>query len=154
GIHYNPDALMSHRAKRPLQVRCKMDPKVMFVDLFPGIDEATLTHLLATPGIRGVVLKTYGAGNGPTKPWFIKAISEACERGLVILNVTQCVNGGVHSKRYAGANMLEEVGVVSGHDITSEAAITKLMYLFGVGLSAEEVKEYLIYPLAGEMTVL
>ncbi len=153
GIHYNPDALMSHRAKRPLQVRCKMDPKVMFLDLFPGIGEATLTHLLATPGIRGVVLKTYGAGNGPTQPWFIKAIEDACKRGLVILNVTQCVNGGVHSKRYVGANMLEKVGVVSGHDITSEAAITKLMYLFGVGLSAEEVKEYLIYPLAGEMTV-
>ncbi len=153
GIHFNPDALMSHRAKRPLQVRCKMDPKVMFLDLHPGIDEATLRHLLNTPNVRGIVLKTYGAGNGPTEDWFISAIKDACDRGLVILNVTQCVNGGVHSKRYVGANLLENAGVICGYDMTSEAAITKLMYLFGVGLSGEEVKEYLVYPLAGEMTV-
>lgn len=153
GIHFNQDALMIHKAKRPLQVRCKMDPQVMFLDLHPGMSESTLRHLLNTPGIKGVVLKTYGAGNGPTEPWFINAIKEACDRGLVILNVSQCVNGGVHAKRYVGANLLEQAGVVSGYDITSEAAITKLMYLFGVGLAPDEVKQYLTYPLAGEMTL-
>lgn len=153
GIHFNHDALMAHNAMRPLQVRCKMDPQVMFLDLHPGINEQTLRHLLDTPDIRGIVMKTYGAGNGPTEPWFINAIREASERGLVIMNVSQCVNGGVHAKRYVGANMLEQAGVISGYDITSEAAITKLMYLFGVGLTPDEVKQYLIYPLAGEMTV-
>jgi len=153
GIHYNPDALMHHRAMRPLQVRCKMCPDVMFLDLHPGMQESTLRHLLTTPGIRGIVLKTFGAGNGPTEPWFIDLLREACNRGMVILNVSQCVNGGVHPKLYVGANLLEEAGVVSGFDITAEAAITKLMYLFGVGLQPDEVKQYLIYPLAGEMTV-
>ncbi len=153
GIHFNPDALMTHKVMRPLQVRCKMDPQVMFLDLHPGINETTLRHLLSTPKIKGIVLKTYGAGNGPTKPWFIDAIAEACNRGLVIVNVSQCVNGGVHANRYVGANLLEHAGVVSGYDITSEAAITKLMYLFGVGLAPEEVKQYLVYPLAGEMTI-
>ncbi|MDE5659318.1 MAG: asparaginase [Muribaculaceae bacterium] len=153
GIHFNPDALMSHRAMRPLQVRCKMDPRVMFLDLHPGMDERTLRHLLATPDIKGIVLKTFGAGNGPTEKWFIDAIGDACDRGLVIVNVSQCVNGGVHAKRYVGANLLDKAGVVSGYDITSEAAITKLMYLFGVGLEPEEVKQYLIHPLAGEMTI-
>jgi len=153
GIHFNHDALMTHKVMRPLQVRCKMDPQVMFLDLHPGINERTLRHLLSTPDIRGMVMKTYGAGNGPTEPWFIDAIREACERGLVIMNVSQCVNGGVHAKRYVGANLLEQAGVVSGYDITSEAAITKLMYLFGVGLKPDEVKQYLVYPLAGEMTI-
>lgn len=152
-IHFNPDALMSHKAMRPLQVRCKMDSAVMFVDLHPGIRETTLRHLLSTPDIKGIVLKTFGAGNCPTASWFYEAIHDACERGLVILNVTQCVNGGVIPNRYVGANMLETAGVVSGYDITSEAAITKLMYLFGVGLKPEEVKQYLLHPLAGEITI-
>ncbi len=153
GIHFDQDALMHHKAMRPLQVRCKMDPSVIFIDLYPGLTEKTLKYMLDTPDIKGIVLKTFGAGNCPTESWFYDCIKSACERGIVILNVTQCVNGGVHSRRYAGANLLGEAGVISGHDITSEAAITKLMYLFGVGLSPEEVKQYLVYPLAGEMTI-
>lgn len=153
GIHFNPDALMSHKAMRPLQVRCKLDANVMFIDLNPGMSEQTLQHLLATPDLKGIVLKTFGAGNCPTAQWFFNAIKDACDRGLVILNVSQCVNGGVHANRYVGAGMLERAGVVSGHDLTSEAAITKLMYLFGVGLKPNEVKQYLVHPLAGEMSV-
>ena len=70
-----------------------------------------------------------------------------------MLNVTQCVNGGVHEKRYVSSDRLAAVGVISGHDITSEAAITKLMFLFGLGLSSDEVKRALLRPIAGEMTV-
>ena len=152
GIHFNPDALMSHEAMRPLQLRCKMDTAVMFLDLHPGITESTLRHQLATPGIKGIVMKTFGAGNSPTAPWFIGSIREAVERGVVILNVTQCVNGAVLN-RYVGSDRLEAVGVVSGGDITSEAAITKLMYLFGLGLGPKEVTQYLRCALAGEVTI-
>ena len=71
----------------------------------------------------------------------------------MILNVTQCVNGGVHSTLYDTGNGLARAGVVSGHDITSEAAITKMMYLFGMGLPSETVKKYLCYSLCGEVTI-
>lgn len=153
GIHFNHDALNRIKAKRPLKVQYGLDTGVMFIDLHPGITEDTLRHMLSTPGIKGIVLKTFGAGNAPTCPWFQQAIRDAIRRGLVLLNVTQCVNGGVHSKRYQAGNALSEAGVISGHDITSEAAITKLMYLFGLGLGPAEVGSYLNAALCGEVTI-
>ena len=152
-IHYNEDALYRVPSKRPLKVRYNMDPNVMFINLYPGIPESTLRYLLHTPDLKGIVLKTFGAGNGPMESWFTEAIREAVERGIVILNVTQCVNGGVHSTLYDTGNGLARAGVVSGHDITSEAAITKMMYLFGMGLPSETVKKYLCYSLCGEVTI-
>lgn len=153
GIHFNEEALWRVQAKRPLKVQYAMDTAVMFLDLNPGITEATLRHQLATPGIKGIVLKTFGAGNAPTAQWFTSAIREAVERGIVILNVTQCVNGGVHARRYMTGNLLADTGVISGHDITSEAAITKMMYLFGLGLAAQDVRRYLSCSLCGEVTL-
>lgn len=153
GIHYNHEALWRLRSKRPLKVQYEMDPNVMFIDLNPGMTEAVLRHQLSAPGIKGVVLKTFGAGNAPTHQWFTDAISEAVDRGVVIVNVTQCVNGGVNSKRYLSGNRLASTGVIPGHDITSEAAITKLMYLFGLGLSGDDVRRYFDCSLCGEVTL-
>lgn len=152
-IHFNEEALWRMQARRPLKVQYALDTAVMFLDLNPGITEDVLKHQLATPGIKGIVLKTFGAGNAPTYPWFTEAIKEAVDRGIVILNVTQCVNGGVHAKMYMSGNQLSSTGVISGHDITSEAAITKMMYLFGLGLSTSEVKRYLECSLCGEVTL-
>ena len=112
-----------------------------------------LRHQLFTPGVKGIVLRTYGAGNAPTAPWFIEAVRECIESGRVILNVTQCVNGGVHPKRYVAGNLLAETGVVSGEDLTFEAAITKMMFLFGQGYDAKEVSQRLTRSIAGEMTL-
>ncbi len=153
GIHFNDEALMHHRGERPLRMRGEMDPNVMFLDIFPGIREATLRHQLNTPGIKAIVLKTFGAGNTPSTDWFVNAIREAVNRGIVIVNVTQCVNGGVHEKRYVSSGQLAAAGVVSGHDITSEAAITKLMYLFGQNYDVDSVKRELNVSLAGEVTL-
>lgn len=153
GIHFNEDALYRMPTKRPLKVRYNFDTNVIFVTLFPGISESTLKHVFKTPNIKGVILKTYGAGNGPGEKWVINTIKEAVERGIVVLNVTQCVNGGVHSNLYETGDSLAKIGVISGHDITSEAAITKMMYLFGTGLSSNNVKKYFECSLCGEVTI-
>ena len=151
GIHFNHEALYRTSERRPLHPHYEMDRRVMFIDLFPGITEQTLRHQLSTPGIRGVVLKTFGAGNAPTAPWFAEAVREAVERGTVVVSVTQCVNGAVH-RRYAAGDALIAAGAVAGHDITSEAAITKLMYLFSLGLSAPEVADHFGCSICGELT--
>lgn len=152
GIAFNPDVLDRRKGKK-FKIYPDFDPSVMCIDLFPGLTEQTLSHLLSTPGIKGVVLRTYGAGNGPTAQWFIDTIRNACRRGLVILNVTQCLNGSVNSNRYLAGDLLSGTGVVSGHDITFEAAITKMMHLFGRKLPRAEVIKKLQKPMVGEMTV-
>lgn len=153
GMAFHEENLYRSPSKRPLKVHYEMDRHVMFVELHPGITEETLRYMLSTPGIKGIVLKTYGAGNSPSGAWFTEAITEATSRGVVILNVTQCVNGGVHNGLYDTGKRLSAAGAISGNDITSEAAITKMMYLFGLGLSSDSVKTYLGCTLCGEMTI-
>ena len=153
GIHFNEEALWRTKSIRPLKVQYNLDNSVMFIDLNPSITEPILRHQLNTPGIKGIVLKTYGAGNAPTSPWFTQAIKDAIDRNIVILNVTQCANGGVNTHIYMSGNQLASTGVISGHDITSEAALTKMMYLFGLNLSTDEVKRYLNCSLCGEVTI-
>ena len=153
GIHFNQEALMKRSEQRPLNVHYEMDTNVMFLELHPGITENIFEHLLATPGIKGIVLRTFGTGNAPTYPWFIRAVKDAVDRGIVIVNVTQCVNGGVHPKRYVSGDRLAAAGTTSGHDMTSEAAITKMMYLFGLGLKPEQVRRRIERPVCGELTL-
>ena len=153
GITFHPDSLWRVDCEKPLVVHRDMDCNVLYLDLFPGITESTVRHLLSTPNLKGVVLKTFGAGNGPTGDWFQSVLREAIERNVVVVNVTQCMEGSVMPHRYKTGMAMSSSGVVPGHDITSEAAITKLMYLFGMKLSPGEVKREMEKPLRGELTL-
>ena len=151
GISFDKDALLRHNDNKPLETFYDLDTNVFYMDLFPGIDKDLVKYMLAMPHLKGVVMKTFGMGNGPTDKWFLNEIKQAVQRGIVIVNVSQCMNGSVNPMRYKAGTGLTAAGVISGHDLTSEAAITKLMYLFGKGLAPEEVKEQMEVPLAGEM---
>ena len=154
GIHYNRESLhRDHAHGSGLRAHYAMDTSVIGIDLFPGITESSLRHMLATPHIKGIVLRTYGTGNAPTAQWFTDAITEAVERGIVIVNVTQCADGGVHPKRYLAGDILNNTGIVSGADLTFEAAIAKLMFLFGLGLDPDAVRRRMGHTIAGEMSV-
>lgn len=152
GISYNREALLRGADKRPLTVHREMDPNVMVITLHPGITPAMLKHQLSTPGVKGIVLRTYGAGNSPTDPWFIELIRHALESGVVIINVTQCAGGAVNPDLYETGNSLARAGVVNGRDITTEAALTKMMYLFGLGLPRATVRHFLEVNICGCIT--
>lgn len=149
-ISFREDVLWRPLGDGDLTVHYGMDQHVMCMSLFPGLGEKYVRHILSAPGLKGVILKTYGAGNAPSDEWFLEPIKEAVDRGVVIVNITQCNNGMV-TPLYMAGNGLHDAGVISGRDLTSEAAITKLMFLFGQNYRVEDVKRLMQTPLVGEM---
>jgi len=138
---------------QPVVFNTKLEPNVASLTLFPGINQNVVHAILNIKGIKGVVLETFGSGNAPTYPWFIDELESAIKRGLVVVNVTQCRGGAVNMESYETGVLLKKMGVITGEDITFEAAIVKLMYLFGQNYSYDEVKEQFQKSLAGEIGV-
>jgi L-asparaginase len=154
GIHiqYNHKAINPHNPLDFLQVHTKMDNNVAILKIFPGISEKIVRSILEIDDLHGVVLETFGSGNAPTDKWFIKAIQEAVERKTWIYNVSQCIGGLVMQGRYATSQAFADLGVVSGKDITSEAAIVKMMFLLAQDLPETQVRLRLAHALRGEMS--
>ena len=155
GVHikwYCPAA--GHKAEnKRLIAHTALEVNVLIVKVHPGMSAEALGLILNTPGLKGVVLGTYGSGNAPTSPAFAQTLADAVKRGIAILNVTQCTEGAVEMGKYAASNPLKAAGVVSGYDMTTEAAVTKMMYVLGLRRPFEETRRLLSTPLRGEMTV-
>lgn len=152
-IRYNQSVILQPDARNPLRFNYEMERNMVILKLFPGISREVVQAHLTVPGLKGVVLETYGSGNTPINPWFMEMIRDALERGIVVVNVTQCLYGSVAMHRYENGQRLEKIGVISGCDITTEAALAKLMMLFGKGYLPGEVKELMHRSLRGELTV-
>jgi L-asparaginase len=130
----------------------KLDSNVGILKLFPGISANLVTSILEAPGLKAVILETYGSGNAPTDKWFIDLLKDAIARNIIIYNVTQCYQGSVEIGKYETSADLGRIGVIGGYDITTESALTKLMFLLGCDYSNKEVIQLLQIPLRGELT--
>ncbi|MCE2995838.1 MAG: asparaginase [Cyclobacteriaceae bacterium] len=150
-IDYNLQVIHKANPEKDFKLRNRFDTHISILKLFPGISEATVQAILQTPGLKALIIETFGAGNAPSAAWLIHALEAAIQKGIIILNVSQCPGGMVDQGRYETSHHLKEIGVLSGKDMTTEAAVPKLMILLGEH-GIEKTKELLSVPLAGEIT--
>lgn len=155
GVHlvYSREYIWNPGKFPRLRVHKRLSSQIAILKLFPGISPDYLDSILGIGGLRGVILETYGAGNAPTGEWFLSRIEKAIDRGIIVLNVSQCSRGAVELGLYETSRGLLNAGVISGYDTTIEAALTKMMVLLGQDLEPEEVKMLLNKSLKGEITL-
>lgn len=139
--------------KSKLKVRKEFDSRIAVLKLFPGITPSVVQATVRIPDLQGLIIETFGSGNAPTEAWFIDALEEAINRGVIVLNVTQCKAGAVQMRQYQASCDMDRIGVIGGNDITIEAAVTKMMYLLGIFPNEKDkVRDRLSQCLRGEIS--
>ena len=154
GVHLNinHELLLKNYSKASFCVHKELDDNVALVKLFPGISQTVLSSILDIPKLKAVIIETYGSGNASTDTWFLQTIEEALKKGIYVVNVTQCAGGSVQMNQYHTGKLLEELGIISGKDMTTESALTKLMYMLGLKISRKMFRTVFESDLRGEIS--
>jgi len=151
-LKFFPEHILKPRFKK-LKLHTKLDNNVAILKLFPGISQNLVDAVLQTQELRAVVMESFGSGNAPMDSWFIESLKKAIDKGIIIVNITQCIAGSVEMGKYETSMELQQIGIVSGHDMTISAAVTKLMVILGEYQKPEKLKQEFLKNRAGEITV-
>ena len=152
-IRFHEYAILKPNYSKPTVMHKELNPNIVILSLFPGIQENITKHIFDAPELEGVIIRSYGSGNAPHQQWLMNLLSKASERGVTIVNISQGISGKVEMYRYETGHQLQSAGVISGFDSTVEAAATKLMHLKAMNLPNEELIRLMQIPLAGEITI-
>ncbi len=153
GVHLSVnEELLLKSNRKSLKVHKNLVTEVLLLKMYPGIPKSVVLAMLNIEGLKGVIMETYGSGNTTTESWFVEALKMTIKKGIPVVNVTQSIAGGVEMGNYETSVALKRIGVISGGNITSEAAITKMMYLLGQQLGPKVFKSVYETPLRGELT--
>ncbi|MFO8234265.1 MAG: type I asparaginase [Bacteroidales bacterium] len=152
-IKYNFGAIRYPTNYKKLAIYKQIEHNVGVMKIYPGLKKETAESLMFSKDLKAIIMETYGAGNAPQNQWLLKLIKDAVKQNIIILNVTQCMEGQVDMNKYENGKQLLDAGVISGYDITFEAAITKLMFLLGNFPDYKEVRELLTKSIRGEIII-
>lgn len=151
-ITYHRERMLTPDWQQPMTPHYRLDNNVIIFSIFPGIREDLIRHIIHTPNLKAVVMRTFGSGNAPQCPWLLNALREGTRNGKVIVNISQCMQGAVEMSRYDCGYHLQEAGVISGRDATVESAVTKLMFLQARYDDPEQIRQLMQQSLRGEMS--
>ena len=152
-ITYHRDRIWQPDWSKPMTPHFRLDNNVIIFSLFPGIREDLIRHIIHTPNMKAIVMRTFGSGNAPQSPWLLSALKEGTRNGKVIVNISQCMQGAVEMSRYDTGYRLQEAGIVSGYDSTVESAVTKLMFLQSHYNDPAQVRDMMNRSLRGEISL-